>query len=94
MLLERFSGNPDIERARAEFGHTQESKRPFIRIWMVSAWPKEVVDPAPLCGKSAKIMRSATSMRGRRMELYCANPGRSFSSQRLICRGSWQLARD
>ena len=46
---------------------------------MVSAWAKKVVDPAPLCGKSAKIMRSATSMEGRRIELYCANQNGPFA---------------
>jgi hypothetical protein len=41
---------------------------------MVSAWAKKVVDPAPLCGKSAKIMR----LKGWRMELYCANQDGPF----------------
>ena len=30
---------------------------------MVSAWAKKVEDPAPLCEKSAKIMRSVTTYR-------------------------------
>jgi hypothetical protein len=35
--------------------------------------------------KVGKIIRSATSMESRRIEFYCATPGRSFSCQKLIC---------
>jgi len=56
----------------------RKSKRPFMRILMVSARAKKIVDPAPLCGKSAKIMRSATGREGRRMELYCGNQDGPF----------------
>ena len=49
----------------------RESKRPFIRNLMVSAWAKKAVNPAPLCGASlGSVCRRLKSVLGAGKDLW------------------------